>query len=286
MPFELSGTNADSPEARVDALGELKRFLSHAGLEERDPTKRIEWLKNTDPQKILDVLSVINGQLRGTEKFQRWEGQGVKSIVGLGGNSEFAEMEPPEHAEKEFEKLIVQIQNEINEENFPTEIAKLYTGIIYSHMFADGNGRTARAIYGLLKNGALPDAEHFAKRNPKITTFANDIDSAAMALLFKHEGVTEKTDGSYRHYDLTTDGICIDVMTNYLKYLAARRATKQTEGPAPEVIEFDELSPEQKADFVTEYANLRRDFFWSAQEVVTNHPEPIIAAIEEALSTA
>ncbi len=268
---------ADSPEARVDALGELRRFLSHTGLEEADPEKRIEWIKNTDPYKILDILSVINGQLRGLSTFQRWDGKGVKSIVGH-------EMEPPEQAGKELEKLIQQIQSIITNDNLSTQIAKLYTGIIYSHIFPDANGRTARSIYGLLKNGSLPDTQHFVKRGPKIANFANDINSAAMALLFQHEGVTQATDGSYRDYTLTTDGICIDVMTNSLKYLAARRAIHPAEGAAPEDIEFNSLSVEQQRVFAAEYANLRKDFFWATQEVVTNYSDQISKMLEEALS--
>lgn len=274
---------ADSPKARVDAHSELKRFLSHTGLEQEDPIKRIAWIKNTSPEKILDLLSVINGQIRGAKEFQRWAGVGVKSTVSLGGNPEFAEMEPPEHAERELTQVIFKMQEEINETNFPTQIAKLYTGIIFSHIFADGNGRTARSVYGLLRHGKLPESTHFAKRSGKIMEIANTLNSAAMALLFHKENVVETTDGAYQNYNLLTEGICVDTQMNYLKYLAARRATHQTRGAAPESIEFTTLSEQQRADFTLEYERLRKEYFWTVQEVIEKYSKHIIPMIDEAI---
>lgn len=281
MSIETRMAPADSPENRKDAVGELQRFLRHAGLEQPDASKRAEWVKTTGLDKLLDVLSVMNGLLRGEEKFQRWEGKAVKSVVGMGG-TESVDLEPPEHAEHEFRELVLKIQNDIQDSNIPLQAARLYAGIIFAHMFPDGNGRTARSAYSLIRYGELPDEKSFVKRGPDVQRFSEALNAGGMALCFKKEGVIEGVNDPFDEYYLTTDGISMG-MTDHLKYLAARRVIMTTQGAIPQTIEFASLSPDQRAAFDCEYAAIRKEFFWMTQEVVTRYTSSVLQMLEDAV---
>ncbi len=272
----------DSPENRKDAVGELHRFLRNTGLEQPDTSKRVEWMKTTSPDKLVDVLSVMNGLLRGEEKFQRWEGKAVKSVVSIGGSAEAVDLEPPEHAEQEFTELILKIQTDVQESNMPLQAARLYVGIIFSHMFPDGNGRTARSVYSLIRYGKVPDTDSFVKRSSEIQRCSEAINAGGIALLFQKEGVIEGVNDPFDEYYLTNGGVSMGMM-DHVKYLAARRVLKATQETVPEVIELTSLTSEQKTGFDREYAAIRKEFFWMIQELVNHYTPTVLSMLEDAI---
>jgi hypothetical protein len=223
----------------------------------------------------------MNGLLRGEEKFQRWEGKAVKAIVGMGG-TESVDLEPPEHSEQEFRELVLKIQHDIQESNIPLQAARLFTGIIFAHMFPDGNGRTARSAYSLIRYGELPNEKSLLKRGPDVQRCSEALSAGGIALCFEKEGVIEGANDPFDEYYLTTDGISAG-MTDHLKYLAARRVLIAAQEVAPQVIEFTKLSPEQKVAFDREYAAIRKEFFWMTQEIVTRYLSTVLPMLEDAI---
>jgi len=93
-------------------------------------------MKQIDYTTFMDILSTINGILIGKDKFQRWKEDISKTIVGIPGDEV---LEPPEEANKEFEKLFNAMKDNISAENIKKYAAKIYAGIIFAHIFTDGN---------------------------------------------------------------------------------------------------------------------------------------------------
>ncbi|MEI8008442.1 MAG: hypothetical protein WCI00_03300 [bacterium] len=56
--------------------------------------------------------------------------------MGIPGDEE---LEPPEDSNKEFEKVFNEMKKNITEENIKKYAAKIYAGIVFAHMFIDGN---------------------------------------------------------------------------------------------------------------------------------------------------
>lgn len=272
----------ESPELREKARDALKEFLRHTKLMETDAVKRANWIQETTNEKLTDTLSVMNGLLQGGRKFQRWEGKAVKSIVSMTGSTDAAELEPPEHAEEEFDKLLTQIKDVITETSMQLCASKLFVGIILSHLFPDANGRTARTVYRLVQNGVLPKDSSYIERTAAVQEISASINNAAIAVLFQKEGVLTSEKEDFTEHYVTTDGISAG-LTDHLKYLAVRRVLFVDGNAVPPVIAIETLGPEQRIAYGKAYADIRQAWFWTAQEVVDQYQELIIGKLNDAI---
>lgn len=257
-------------QVREDAAARLNRFLEKIGLEKTSDEQRERWLKETDFDAFMDMLFVMNGILAGQQKFQRWEGKITKSMVTMGGlKTEDPDLEPPEQADKEFKKVFEEAQKQFSAQTKKVSAAKLYTGIIFAHMFHDGNGRLARNLYAVMTTGKKPAKEITLTRGRATGEFAFVVSGAAYKSLVQKEGLDP---AKYSEYVATRDGISttdIDV----LKYIAARRVLQRRGVNAGDQIELTELDESTAEDFKREYENVRREMFWETQQVVEEHAD-------------
>lgn len=98
---------------------------------------------------VKDILCAVNGAINGAEKSE---------IVEYGENAGQGDLIAPN---KMIRKAIADEYVKAIDDNEDVGVkAKLaYYAIINMHLFEDGNGRTARAFYLMLKNGGLADAD-------------------------------------------------------------------------------------------------------------------------------
>ena len=155
-----------------------------------DPQDRVEFIKNKSSEDFFDLLSISNSLLR-DEKRQRWGGKAVRTQVGSFGGGAI-DLDPPDNAEKEFEVFYKQMQEGISGDNINLWAAKLYTAIVFSHMFPDGNGRLARNFYFLLRFGKVLGKEASIDRTYSINEYAERLNREAILQIFQNDGIAER----------------------------------------------------------------------------------------------
>jgi len=224
----------------------------------------------------MDMLFTMNGILLGKKKFQRWEGEIVKSVVSMGGITEDPELEPPENADKEFEKVFEKAQQELTQDNIKEITARIYTGIIFGHMFADGNGRLARNVYAMMSTNQNPKPTTTTKRTIESGEFVLGLQHASYKSLIVEEGLDIE---KYRDYVALKNGIST-TDNDILKYIAARRVLKAKGKKVGETIEITELDEQTTEEFKKEYANVRKQFFWKTQETVEGYADWAIEILD------
>ena len=275
--FDPSAKTRDQEqrEATVDRLG---RFLEKVKFDTSSEMEKIEWLKNIDFDKFMDMLFVINGILKGEKSFQRWKGEIVKSTVSIGGLSvEDPDLEPPEHADQEFKSLFEQVQETLSPDTLKLSAAKLYTGIIFAHMFADGNGRLARSIYAMMTTGEHPAKKMVAVRGRVPNEFAFVMSGEAMKALIGKEDLN--TD-NYRDYVVLKHDVSVGDM-DVIKYIAARRVFMAKGVDVGDTIEMTTFDDETREAFKQAYENVRREMFWETQALVGDHSEWAIETLDK-----
>lgn len=98
-----------------------------------------------------DILCAVNGAINGIEKSE---------IVEYGENAGQGDLiAPNKMIRKNIADEYVKAINNNEDEGIKAKLA--YYAIINMHLFEDGNGRTSRAFYLMLKNGRLADADAF-----------------------------------------------------------------------------------------------------------------------------
>lgn len=270
----------EEQQKRETATDRLNRFLDKIGFESSSEEKRMEWFKEIDFDTFMGMLFVMNGILTGQEKFQRWNGEIVKSVVSVGGlSTEDPDLEPPEHADQEFKKVFEQVQEHISSETKKASGAKLYTGILFAHMFHDGNGRLARNVYAMMTTGENPTKGITTTRGRATDEFAFVVSGAAYKSLIKKEGLDSE---NYSDYLAVKEGISLTDI-DILKYIAARRvleAQGKTVGNTIELTELDETTTE---DFKKEYEKVRIEMFWETQHIVEDHADWATAQLDQVI---
>lgn len=152
----------------------------------KNPQTRIDVLRSFSSDQFLELLTVTNAKLRG--EYTRWQrdnnGQAHRAIV-KSGMQDSADMEGPEHPERNFAAFFEQMQREITPENMSHWSAKVYTAIIFLHMFPDGNGRLARNAFQFMNTGELATDEAVTDRPYFISTLCNRLNTLAIEDMLK-----------------------------------------------------------------------------------------------------
>ncbi|MCR5832654.1 MAG: Fic family protein [Candidatus Saccharibacteria bacterium] len=154
-----------------------------------------EALNEMDSATALDFLQHINSQLRNEKVSKKSEIYGDKThrmMVGsetLGGTKNLIAPEP--ELQKELFNEYFEAIKKIDDKEKKALLA--YYAINNLHLFSDGNGRTSRAVYLLIKNGNVSNANDVVAHNDNIKIrLDEDMDS---------------DDGSGRENFITENGI-------------------------------------------------------------------------------
>lgn len=257
-----------------------------------DPADRVNFIKQTSPEDFFRLLSTANGLLIGG-KTAKWRGEAVKSIVmGMGGSTPVVDFEPPDHAEQEFEKFYQQMRAEIASENLALYSAKLYTAIILSHMFPDGNGRLARNFYSLLRTGNLLNEERSNKRGKDIAVYAVSISQEAMLQVIHKDNISD----NHNLFELEKEYIGVDYgddpsilgFAKQMKYVAARRVLVNHSqfDTDQKIIRIDQWPSDLHHEYEDAYQQVRQQCFWEGLTAVDRYSEWCIATLDKALIAA
>jgi hypothetical protein len=254
-------------------LDRFERFTEVAGLQIADPEARIGAIQSMDADKFLDVLAVSNGLLRGEEKFQRWSGETAK--VNISGAVLGVDLEPPEHSHEMFKGFYDKFSSELgaSEHDLQKSAVEMYFAIIGTHMFADGNGRLARAAYHLVKNGELPEESVILERSKGIAQATQAVNQGAVRVLYDRNGIVTEYLNDVAADDTQEEASPIFVsggMTQQTKYVAARRVMMRNgEWPedAPEILKIKNWPEDKRQQFNSEYELVREE--WLAAYINT-----------------
>lgn len=280
------------PDYHPPHIDRLRRFDSLAGLEITDSQDRIEAFKQIEPERFLDLLSVANGLVRDIDTFQRWDGKVKGAIVAFRGMD--PEMQPPDNADEQFLDIFKTLQSEIVDEQDSIDKAsvQLYFAIIGSHLFSDGNGRTARAAFHLLRNGRLPNDEQVLDRNAaKTGKICDQLNTRVVVDMMIESGLPREMvlNRDFVAAETSDDFIATYGMTQHLKYLAARNL-KIAENPTnqgtipPEKITLSEETDFVRTNFASEYQKIRIEWLKKFIETPGQYVDICINAIEPSLN--
>lgn len=270
---------AREQQIRASAPEQLQRFLDKIKFDTSSEEEKLAWLRSADFDQFMDLLCVVNGLLTGQEKFQRWEGKITKSVVSMGGfTTATPDLEPPKEADKEFQQVYLRVQETLTDETVKMNAAKLYTGIIFAHMFPDGNGRLARNVYAMMTGGDV--RELATSRSRSTGEFAMVIGGAAMKALIEKEGLDAT---QYDTYVALHEGISTTDM-DILRYIAARRVLLQQGSEVGTTIEITTLDPDTQEACRAEYDQVRREWFWETQRIVEDHADWATEKLDEVVA--
>lgn len=265
-------------EAGFDAV---RAFTQGLGLDDMSLSEKVTWLKEVRFEQFMNLLCRVNGKMTNVDLRQKWTGESVKSVVGM-GSADVVDLDPPEEAHKEFEKLFDQMQAEISEENLDKWAVKIYFGIIFAHMFPDGNGRLSRFAYTTMRCDGVPD-ESISTRKEKVGTISIIINLSATAALFKSRGVecdqkAHKDFGLEQYLFYAEDGMPDPSYSGYLRYLAAREVL----GVGDDMIRHDQIPQERIPEFEARYNELKQAWYWEVQSVC-DEDEKLSGVLDEIL---
>lgn len=255
----------------------------------KNPSHRVDFIKQTEPKDFFRILSVANGLLT-NGKTVKWRGQAVITVVaGMGGSTQVVDLEPPDHAEQEFEKFYQQMRADISLENLALYSAKLYTAIILSHMFPDGNGRLARNFYSLLRAGNVLNKDKSSNRGRKIAEYASAVSGEAILQVIHKDNISDNNnlfelENEYIGVDYGDDPSIVG-FTKLMKYVAARRVliNHSQFDTDQKIIRIDQWSSDLHREYEETYQQVRQQWFWEGLAAVDKHSEWCIEALDQAL---
>ncbi|MDO8265922.1 MAG: Fic family protein [Candidatus Saccharibacteria bacterium] len=226
-------------EVRPENIDRLRRFARKTGLETPDIGLRVARFKSLTPGKFLDNLSVVNGlvQVLETNDFQRWAGKVASVVVGPRSfNKDIFKppaLIPPDNADARLIQKFLDIQKQLKPTQGSLDRAsvQLYFAIEGAHIFPDGNGRTGRVEYSLLRNGALPEADALILNREASRTegLCYEVNVRAVSDLLKAEGLPEDRifDTDFRAANNPWEAESIEYGTSqHLNYLGLYRLLK------------------------------------------------------------
>lgn len=136
-------------------------------------------LNKMSPEAALNFLQHINSQLRNdkiTRKSEIYGDQYHRMVVGtrsiIGGEKELVAPEPD--LQKQLFGEYLDAIKKIDDKDKRALLA--YYAINNLHLFSDGNGRTSRAVFALIKNGSLSGLDDIVSHNNEIKIKFNDSD--------------------------------------------------------------------------------------------------------------
>lgn len=234
----MSDKIEDRKEYQTNTKEFFERFAKQKGLDPealQKPELRVRLIKELTSDQFLDLMSVANAKLRG--EYKRWkrdyQGKDHRAVV-TSGLLDSADLEPPVNSEQEFAKFYVEMQANINEENLQLWGTKLYTAIIFLHMFPDGNGRLARNAFSFLSTGEMADEQFTAERPSLIRDFCDTMNVISIQQMLEKNGCTrfnyKKIGGLHNTITyqaderLEVDENSENGLTSRLKFIAAKKA--------------------------------------------------------------
>lgn len=264
----------DSGEFRKRAYDNFVDYLEKINFEDISQKDKLDWIKNASFDEFMDKLFALNGILQGKENNQKWEGKIHRSVIaGMNYEIEDAELDPPKKADLEFKKLFLELQDKISEDSVKRYSIKLSAGVIFSHMFEDGNGRTARNIYCLMNSSDIPKLE-IMKSNPRITQFFRRLNLYSMMQCLIKDGLkVENIEEMEKNYYTTNNRVNIGSMS-HLQYLAIRRMFEKNGVEFNKnQFELSELTFEQKEKYNNEYEKIKKEWWWEIQKTVDDNED-------------
>ncbi|MFA5871373.1 MAG: Fic family protein [Parcubacteria group bacterium] len=187
----------------------------------------IELIRNSDFERFLDLMKRTNGIINDIEPPKR-EILNKKVKLVDGWYDDLVNLMPPDMEDKNeifretFEKMKVIANGDHPNKNEAIALT-MYNLIIYTHPFADGNGRTARLVYFLFSPDIQKEAASLQQdlknilieRNMKIDTyhdvvnygwFANQLRGRGLSLAFVNNEFNVRLEGESWGFDLDSIG--------------------------------------------------------------------------------
>ena len=267
----LYRADAENEFHRKAAYSKFARFCRKIGLDIATPEDKIIWIKSSSPNQFLDIVSIGNSLLLGLFKFSRWrrDSKADKSKVAFGLAGDFVEVDPPDDAHIHFKEFFHRMKRRITTATKDRWAVKLYFAIVFAHMFPDGNGRTSRNAYFILRsNSGLPDEEKALKRSAIIQGASERANITSIIYLVRQEGIRIPMDGNeaakYRADEVNAEAYSGD--TCILKYLACKRVLQkrgQWNIEMKEIV-YGKWDRAMRAEFEEEYQKIRVLWYWTA----------------------
>lgn len=205
---------------RIGGLKRFQRYSEKMGLQIIDPIKRVEKIKKLNMDDFLRILSNSNTMLRGNSGFLKvfrlFRGQ----VGGVAGNVDII---PPKNQLQHFEQHFNQMKKNLTVENLPYYAYMTFIVMIYLHMFKDGNGRTSRIAYYLIRDGTFNENENNS-RNSDIDRLHIAINEYSVMKLFRLYGIKKPQDFTITYaYVSKGSEVALSDIKNSIQFLAARK---------------------------------------------------------------
>lgn len=258
---------------------------------------RVDFINNTPTDRFLDFLSMGNAHLR-QGAIAHWKGSERTVIANFGGR--IVDLAPHDNPEDEFKKFYEDMQKNIDTGNINMWSAKLYTAIIFAHLFPDANGRLARNIYALVRNGKLLDENLSSKRSLDVAEYALILSHEAVVSQALKDGVIERRldDQNLNTYAYLEDSFGagddefavkhFPYSDKIMKYFAAKKVLESHRQYTPEQkhIVLTSWSPEDRQLFDITYKHVRKEWFWNAIDVVEQFPNWCVTNLDKVVGIA
>lgn len=276
---------SEEVEDREQGYELFVKFLEKHGIDKMTAEDKVKKIKELNFDEIMQIISRINGRLAFRDKKQEWSGKAVKSRVsGPGGDA----LEPPDGPEVELQRFFEEMKENISVDNLGDYASKTFLAIIFSHAFENGNGRTARNIYHLLRKDGVPPETISTGRPEGVVEVCGVLSQNAMTVLYEKRGIQIKFKPKEMERFAVTfgddDWPAVDDMS-YIKFLAARDALQETgvDVSSVESINLDRLTDEQKNTYDKKYKDLKQEWFWEVIKMQDEFPEYVNEKIDTAV---
>ncbi len=270
---------SESDELRKEGYELFVAFLKKHGIDGLSQEEKIERIKEMDFDKIMQVISRLNGRLAFRDKHQEWEGKAAKVVVG---STDDPDLEPPENAERGLELFFGNMKQQLNSTNLNEWAVKTYFAIIYSHAFGNGNGRTARNVFYLMRKEGVPPQDLVSRRIPEAEDIRQRVGREAMKRLFIEAGIQLSPDAGQNEMDKyiiskEADNFGIQGEMAYLKFLAARRVLQESgmDVSDTKLINISNWDDKKIEMYKRVYSELRKKWFMKIFKVCDDYKETV-----------
>jgi len=283
---------------RKAAYSRFVRFARKIGLDIATPEDKVRWIKSVNANKLLDIMSIGAGLLRGLGPFLRWDKllqlnkaykQDTSKIttIDIGGHLVSIDMEPPKNSYIQFTAFFNRMRKGISVRNMNKWAVKLYFAVICAHIFPDGNGRIARNAYFTLRSNGLLDELKVTTRSSAIKDTCKYVTSKAILYLAAKEGIQAENIFGHESVNYFADAEQTEVKGNVLvlKYLACKRIL-QKRGQwniNMKRIVYGNWPKDMLRDFKREYQKIRVEWFWACIKVADNYHELLQDWLDKAI---
>ena len=279
--LRLQGNDED---LRSKSFSTYCKFIRKTGFTIATELDKIQWIRQMPSEKMLQFLAAFNRMSMGTRKLGRWKPMPVTPMVGF----EFGiwvYFKPPNDSHLQLRLLLDRMKFSINEKNIHFWAAKMYSGIVFSHVFEDGNGKVARAVYHLMRKQSVPNEIKIMERSEKITEVCNWINQSAIYLTFLTNRIRlEQVKDFDLYFAAETESKRLHLLGS-LEYLAARKVLMANEAwkEGTKEIVYGSWPDAMKKQFELEFQMVRLQWFWNTQQFVDSKKVTVIRLLDDAI---